>query len=98
MPDLASTLNDLSIIQSTMGQQDAALTSAEQAVEAMWPLYVGLPQAFAQATATMIENLMTRHRELDKRPGPELLTRFVASTGVLAQTVKLDELALSTFV
>jgi hypothetical protein len=76
--DLAQSLNNLGHMQSELGQHEAALATAEEALEAIWPFFLRLSAAFERNTGIMLDNLLKRLDALG-RPSPLSLVERVAT-------------------
>ncbi len=64
-------------MQSALGQREAALASAEEALDAIWPFFQRLPAAFDGNTGGMLLNLCERLEALGRPPPLSLLERLV---------------------
>ena len=78
LPYLATCLNNLGARQSDLGQREAALTSAQEAVDTLWPFFIATPRAFARNMAPMLRTTLARLQALGQEPPPELLQRIQA--------------------
>jgi hypothetical protein len=67
-PDLASALKNLAIFLSEVGQREAALAMAEEAVRTLAPQFLALPAAFDLSIASMCRT--TRSDAGRSRPSP----------------------------
>jgi tetratricopeptide (TPR) repeat protein len=76
LPDLAISLNNLSLRHSELGQREAALTLAEEALDAIWPFFLRLPAAFEGPTGVMLNTVREHFKALGQPPTPELLQRI----------------------
>jgi hypothetical protein len=85
LPDLAQSLNNLSLQQNALAQPEPALASAREAVEAYWPFFLAHPDAFARNTATILDNLLRLLETLGRPAPPELLERRAAVAAHLAR-------------
>ena len=78
--DLAMSLHNLGIRQSALGRPEAALALAEEALHALWPLFVRLPAAFAVDTGDYLDAVRERLAALG-RPHLQRIADFEATRG-----------------
>jgi hypothetical protein len=74
-PDLAVSLDNLGLRQSELGQREAALASTQEALDAIWPLFLRLPASFERHTGMHLGNLRKCLKALGRPPPPWLLER-----------------------
>jgi hypothetical protein len=73
LPDLATSLNNLATFLSNLGQREAALAAAQEAVAILSPFFLALPSAFAQWMATMVGNYLKYAEQSQREPDAALL-------------------------
>lgn len=80
---LAGSLNNLASFLSAVGQREAALAAAQEAVAVLSPFFLALPPAFAQSMLTMVRNYLRHAEQLQREPDAALLIPIIEKLNAL---------------
>jgi hypothetical protein len=80
---LATALNNLATFLSNLGQREAALAAAQEAVTLLSPFFLALPSAFAPRMLMAVRNYLNYAEQLQREPDAALLVPIIEKLNAL---------------
>ena len=78
LSDLARSLSNMGTNQNGLGQHEAAAASTQEALDAIWPLFLRVPAVFERTTGMILSNLRVDLDALGRSPSADLQARIKA--------------------